>query len=267
MIKDGVTFLIPLMTAGGDHAKTIETVRGTKKIKKLIQAHANHLMRGHVWRRDEDDEDTAQHRPVGREFNAKHRHSMTGLPWSHEHIPVSQLKLLEELLPAELRLTEAEVRTAMEYAAAKIEKDGSESQGGQVLKDAPSVGSSTVNSSFLTQQERDAEAGQQGILEEDFRPWETSGSVHSQTNSSSRTRLNAFNKRNRALQTKIASEKEHLKETSERIRTQIMTEFPTIFQDPQELPPTRWQEHVIDLEHGAKMPPVRGLPRLSPLEL
>ena len=58
---------------------------------------------------------------------------MTGLPWSHEHIPVSQLKLLEELLPAELRLTEAEVRTAMEYAAAKIEKDGSESQGGTLM--------------------------------------------------------------------------------------------------------------------------------------
>ena len=28
----------------GDHAKTIETMRGTKKIKKLIQSHSNHLM-------------------------------------------------------------------------------------------------------------------------------------------------------------------------------------------------------------------------------
>jgi hypothetical protein len=110
MIKSGITFLIPLMTIDGDHAKNIETVRGTKKIKKLIQEHSNHLMRGHVWRRDEDEGSPTQQRPAGREFNVKHRHTMTGLPWSHEHITVSQIKLLEESLPAELRLTEAEVQ-------------------------------------------------------------------------------------------------------------------------------------------------------------
>jgi hypothetical protein len=54
---------------------------------------------------------------------------MTGLPWSHEHITVSQLKIMEESLPAELRLTEAEVQVAMEYAAVKVEKDGSDSHG------------------------------------------------------------------------------------------------------------------------------------------
>jgi hypothetical protein len=48
MVKDGVTYLIPLMTAGGDNAKVIETVTGAKKIKKLIQSHSHHLMRGHV---------------------------------------------------------------------------------------------------------------------------------------------------------------------------------------------------------------------------
>ena len=117
---------------------------------------------------------------------------------------------------------------------------------------------------MLDLQERDAEAGQQG---EDFRSWETVGSVRSQTNSSSCTRLNAFKKRNRALEAKIDADKERLQETSERIRSLIMTEFPTIFQEPYELPTTRWEEHVIDLESGARMPPVRGLPHLSPLEL
>ena len=90
--------------------------------------------------------------------------------------------------------------------------------------------------------------------------------MHAQTNSSSRTRLNAFKRRNLVLEAKIAAEKEQLRETSERIHKLIMTEVPTIFQEPQELPPTRWQDHVIDLEHGAKMPPVRGLSHLSPLE-
>jgi hypothetical protein len=33
MVKDGITYLIPLMTADGDHAKVIETVKGAKKIK------------------------------------------------------------------------------------------------------------------------------------------------------------------------------------------------------------------------------------------
>ena len=98
----------------------------------------------------------------------------------------------------------------------------------------------TVKSSLLNQQDRDTEAGQHGVLGEDFRPWETVGSVHAQTNSSSHTRLNEFKIRNRVLEVKIADEKEQLKETSEKIRTLIMTEFTTIFQEPQELPPTRW---------------------------
>ena len=65
MVKDGVTYFIPLMTAGDDHTKTIETIRGAKKIKKLILAHSNHLMRGHVWRRDEGDDIAAPQRPEG----------------------------------------------------------------------------------------------------------------------------------------------------------------------------------------------------------
>jgi hypothetical protein len=127
----------------------------------------------------------------------------------------------------------------MEYTAAKKEQDGSDSHGGQDLNVAKTVGKSTTKTSLLDQQERDSETDQQGIPGEDFRPWETSGSVHSQTNSSSHTRFHAFKRRNRSLETKIAAEKEQLKETSERIRTQIMTEVLTIFQEPQELPPTR----------------------------
>ena len=164
---------------------------------------------------------------------------MTGLPWSHDHIDVSHLKILEELLRTELRLTEVEVEAVMEYSAAKVEKDGSDSHGGQALNDAKSAGKSTVKSSLLDQQERDTEAGHHGTLGEDFPSWETVGSVHSPTNSSSHTRLNSFKKRNRDLQSKITTEKEQFKETNERIRTQIMTEFPTIFQEPQELSPTR----------------------------
>jgi hypothetical protein len=55
---------------------------------------------------------------------------MQGLPWSHQHIASTHLKHLEASLPAELRLTEAEVKVVMEYATAKIEQDGSDSHGG-----------------------------------------------------------------------------------------------------------------------------------------
>ncbi len=48
MVKAGVTYLIPLMTGGDGNIKRIETVKGTKKIKKIIKEHVNHLMRGHV---------------------------------------------------------------------------------------------------------------------------------------------------------------------------------------------------------------------------
>ena len=48
MVTAGVTYLIPLMTGGDGNIKRIETVKGTKKIKKIIKEHANHLMWGHV---------------------------------------------------------------------------------------------------------------------------------------------------------------------------------------------------------------------------
>ncbi len=74
---------------------------------------------------------------------------MQGLPWSHQHIASAHLKHLETSLPAELRLTEAEVQAAMEYAAAKIEQDGSDSHGGQGLNVAKTAGKSTVKTSLL----------------------------------------------------------------------------------------------------------------------
>jgi hypothetical protein len=86
---------------------------------------------------------------------------------------------------------------------------------GQDLNVEKTAGKSTAKTSLLDQQERDVEAGQQGIPGEDFRPWETAGSVHSQTNSSSITRFHTFKRRNRTLEAKIAAEKEQLKETSE----------------------------------------------------
>jgi hypothetical protein len=55
------------------------------------------------------------------------------------------------------------------------------------MHEAKTVGTSRAKTSCLDQQERDAEAGQQGIPGEAFRPWGTIGSVHSQTNSNSLT--------------------------------------------------------------------------------
>ena len=147
---------------------------------------------------------------------------MLGLPWRHTQLPATSLKQLEASLPADLRLTEAQVQAAMTYAAAKIESDGSVSQHESARDDVQPADNSAAKSSVLDLQERDAEAGQQG---KDFRPWETEGSVCSQTNSSSHTKLNDFKKRNHALEAKITTEKEHLKETSEKIRSLIMTEM------------------------------------------
>jgi hypothetical protein len=83
MVEAGVTYLIPLMKGGDSNIKGIETVKGTKKIKKIIREHTHQLMRGHVWRRDEpEDNNPVSQRPPDLEFNSKHRNSMLGLPWS-----------------------------------------------------------------------------------------------------------------------------------------------------------------------------------------
>ena len=169
MVKSGFTYLIPLMTRGDSHAKIIETVKGSTKIKKLIKDHSHHLMWGHVWCREEDeDDDTSSKHPAGLEFNVKHRNSMMDLPWSHEQLPTAQLKHLETRLSVELRLTESEVQTVMTYVSTKIEQDGSDKLGGQALNVAMPTGESSVKSSLLDQQERDSETWSTGHTGRNF---------------------------------------------------------------------------------------------------
>jgi hypothetical protein len=116
----------------------------------------------------------------------------------------------------------------MSFAATQISHDESQKSLDKGKEKTETV--STVKSTTLNDQERDALTGLQGV--DDFQPWKKAGSVHSQTNSSSSARLKASTARNRAREEKISAEKELMTTTSERIRARIMAEFPTIFQEP-----------------------------------
>ena len=48
--------------------------------------------------------------------------------------------------------------------------------------------------------------------------------------------------------------------TSAELKEKLRKEFPVLFEDPKTLPPLRWDNHAVELEPGARAPPVRGLP-------
>jgi hypothetical protein len=56
-------------------------------------------------------------------------------------------------------------------------------------------------------------------------------------------------------------------EASAEFKKRLKVEFPTLFEEPQNLLTLRWENHVIDIEPGARAPPVRGLPRMSKAEM
>ena len=56
-------------------------------------------------------------------------------------------------------------------------------------------------------------------------------------------------------------------DSSIRIKLQLQEEFPKLFTVPEYLPPLSWDNHRVELEPGARQPPVRGLPRMSKAEM
>jgi hypothetical protein len=65
----------------------------------------------------------------------------------------------------------------------------------------------------------------------------------------------------------MAEEKAEFDLKSEQVKEQLKHEFQHLFTDPQSLPPLRHQNHRIELEEGATLPKLRGLPRLSHKEI
>ena len=69
------------------------------------------------------------------------------------------------------------------------------------------------------------------------------------------------------LQAKMEADRAHFAKESQEVRELLKAEFPTLFQDPEGLPPLRWQNLRIELEDQAQLPRARGLPRLSHTEM
>ena len=73
--------------------------------------------------------------------------------------------------------------------------------------------------------------------------------------------------RNTAIEQQIESDRKHMAAASARMKAQLKQEFPRLFSEPMGLPPLRWENHRVELEPGARAPPVRGLPRMSKAEM
>ena len=69
------------------------------------------------------------------------------------------------------------------------------------------------------------------------------------------------------MQEQIDKDKLHTADSSARIKAQLRAEFPGLFETPDHLPPLRWENHRMDLETGARYPPVRRLPWMSKAEM
>ena len=89
----------------------------------------------------------------------------------------------------------------------------------------------------------------------------------SSSSRSSRARQAKRRQRELALEAKIEAAKAEMAEMSAKIKQDLMDEFPDVFEAPETLPPFRWLNHRVELEEGARIPPARGLPRMSKAEL
>ena len=124
---------------------------------------------------------------------------------------------------------------------------------------------------------QDEDDGEQSAEGEDFirglkqaAAADTASSLGKSAASSTRTHSARFRmkqEREQKLQAKIHREAENMHETSEHVRKQLLEEFADVFAEPTTLPPLRWENHEINFEEGAKMPQVRGLPRMSRAEI
>ena len=86
----------------------------------------------------------------------------------------------------------------------------------------------------------------------------------SQRTTSSRSAKQAQRlQRNREIERRIERDKQDMAATSAELKEKLHKEFPVLFEDPKTLPPLRWDNHAVELEPGARAPPVRGLPRMS----
>jgi len=88
-----------------------------------------------------------------------------------------------------------------------------------------------------------------------------------QTTSTQKTKMAKCRARDIAAQEQIDKDKQHIAYSSARIKAQLRAEFPQLFETRDHLQPLRWENHRVDLETGARYPPVRGLPRMSKAEM
>ena len=135
---------------------------------------------------------------------------------------------------------------------------------GQVRRVTPADGAPVAGSTRSGQSD-DAERGKLGSshpLPAGTRAPSSSGSRSSQARRAKRR------KHELEIEAKIEAAKTDMQEASAKIKQDLMDEFPEVFGAPPDtLPPHRWQNHRVQLEEGATIPPARGLPRMSKAEL
>jgi hypothetical protein len=133
---------------------------------------------------------------------------------------------------------------------------------GRIWKAAPAQGDNESNNS----QDLDAVYGLEGqdVVRQAIR--EAGASSHRTTSSKSTKHAHRLS-RNKEIEKRIEQDKQEMAAASAEFKERLKVEFPTLFQEPRKLPPLCWENHAIDIEPGARAPPVRGLPRMSKSEM
>jgi len=133
---------------------------------------------------------------------------------------------------------------------------------GRIWKAAPAQGDNGSDNS----QDLDVVHGLEGqdIVRQAIRE---AGASSQRTTSSKSTKHAHRLSRNKEIEKRIEQDKQNMAAASAEFKERLKVEFPTLFQEPRKLPPLRWENHVIDIEPGARAPPVRGLPRMSKAEM
>ena len=123
--------------------------------------------------------------------------------------------------------------------------------------------SASTKEGRLDDQERDAQRCKDATYEA------TSSASTSKLRSTSSRRRKYESRRRKAQEAieRMREQQTELQAESDRIKADLIQEFPDVFQEPDRLPPLRWENHRMELLPDSRLPQARGLPRMSKEEL
>ena len=170
----------------------------------------------------------------------------------------------------EIRRSETQQTVSQHETAARSEQSTATVVSDEVLR-RQEEGAQSYKEGRTGEKAQAADAAEISTAADSHQECSQSGKDSASETSGSRSALHKKRRRrwHRTQQLILQMQKEQaaLQERSDKVKEELVAEFPDVFQEPESLPPLRWENHRMELLPDSKLPVPRGLPRMSAAEL